>query len=126
MQRMPKPKAIDPQALAVTQLEQIIANDRLPVESRQKALETLEALRPAPPPHPEPTDPFAGCEEWPPAGHRNCVYDSHGMYRDGGAHDVTCLIDPLRRHSFPFQDARAKDGYIDLDALDKLEKELGL
>jgi hypothetical protein len=132
---MPRPKgtpnkpkeALDP---GLANLATIALDMNLDESVRQEAAQALktamEPPAPDPAPHPEPTDPFAGCDEWPPAGHRNCVYDSHGMYRDGGAQDVTCLIDPLRKHSFPFQDARAKDGYIDLDALDALEKELDL
>jgi len=134
---MPRPKgtpnkpkeALDP---GLANLATIALDMNLDESVRQEAAQALKTAMepPAPEPalalHPEPIDPFAGCDGWPPAGHRNCVYDNHGTYRDGGVHDVTCLIEPLRKHSFPFQDARAKYESIDLDELDRLEKEIGL
>jgi hypothetical protein len=114
-----KPRPSDPQA----QLQKIIADESVPLEARQSALQALEACKPALTPQPN-DDPFAGCE-WPPAGHAGCIYDSHGNYPDCDAHgEVQCRIDASRRHYLPFGKARAKFEGIDLDELDRLEKEL--
>lgn len=120
-----KPKeALDP---GLANLATIALDMNLDESVRQEAAQALQdaLASPAPEPatHPEPTDPFAGCGEWPPAGHKTCIYDGTGNYHDCDVQGyVPCLVEPLRQHDLPFGRARA----IDLDALDRLEKELGL
>lgn len=96
----------------LSKLTAIVADPSQDAETRQDAAKALQDALTPPAPEPAPTpvsdDPFAGCDVWPGDGHKNCVYDSTGNYRGGGGtHDVPCLIDPMHKHPFPFQAARA-------------------
>jgi hypothetical protein len=57
----PKKVTLDPRQVALVQLQAIIADETLPIESRQQALTALEALQPAPAPAPArcPGQPFS-------------------------------------------------------------------